>query len=76
MNTINETDYENRFKAIRCLEKAKCNEQKKNLIPLRLHDENNTVVLVSSRLSQRQREKLKQKKLQQINQRRVQELIE
>lgn len=76
MKTINETDYEYRLRAMECLRKAKQIESCKKLIPLRLNDRDKTVLLVSPRLSLRQREKLKQKKLEQLSRRRVQELID
>jgi hypothetical protein len=76
MTTINETDYNNRQQAIHSLEIAKQNERKRKLVPLRLSDKDNTIIMISPHLSARQREKLKQKKLQQLCQNRIHDLSE
>ncbi|MDU1904670.1 MAG: hypothetical protein E6772_07795 [Dysgonomonas sp.] len=76
MTTINETDYDKRQQAILCLEIAKENERKRKLVPLRLSDKDNTIIMIPPHLSARQREKLKQKKLQELSQNRISELTE
>jgi len=60
-NYRNETDIEQRERALQLLEKAKNKEKKKGLMPLHLKDEDNTVVMVSPKLNGKQREKLRNK---------------
>ncbi|HCO67486.1 MAG TPA: hypothetical protein DIT04_07005 [Dysgonomonas sp.] len=66
-----QTDAEHRERALKVLEKAKKQEAGKRLIPLRIGDNDNTVLLVSSRLNMRQREKLRQQKLSLLNKNRI-----
>lgn len=69
MEKINETDIQNREKAIALLEKMKAREKKKGLIPLHIKDRDNTILLISPRLNPKQREKLKEQKLAESNRR-------
>ncbi|MDL2215302.1 hypothetical protein LJC00_03845 [Dysgonomonas sp. OttesenSCG-928-M03] len=64
-----ETDAENRKRALVALQKAKDYEKKKGLVPLRIHDEDNTILMVSPKLTERQKQKLKDKMLQRLSKR-------
>lgn len=66
-----QTDAEHRERAVALLEKAKRIEAKKKTTPLRLGDKDNTILLVSTKLSARQREKLRQQKLGQLSKNKV-----
>ncbi len=64
-----ETDAENRERAILVLQKVKEKEKRKGLIPFRLCDENNTILMISPKLSLRQRLKLKDRMLHRLSKR-------
>lgn len=66
-----QTDAEHHERAILLLEKAKAAEAKKKLIPLKLGDNDNTILLVSPKLNPRQREKLRQQKLNELNKNKI-----
>jgi len=70
-NYQRETDAENRERAIALLEIAKQREAKKKTIPLRLNDRDNTIFMVSQRLNEKQREKLRKKRLAQLKAHRI-----
>jgi len=66
-----QTDAEHRERAILVLERAKTAEAKKKPIPMKIGDKDNTILLISPKLSLRQREKLRQKKLNELSKNKI-----
>jgi uncharacterized protein YdaU (DUF1376 family) len=62
MKTVYETEAQHRARAVEALRKAKEKEATKGVIPIRLADADKTIVMVSNKLSKREREDLRRTK--------------